>query len=184
MSFCGTPGNETLEILEKKLQSAEDDTKQLVEKLSTMGFKYDENIHRQTLVSRRTGHSGDKANITAFQPHVPDPQVLYANYESLISRVCKTESVIQTLKMNMLRAQAERDLSRKEKIAANEKLLLTTDSYDKTVAKMNRDLAQSRKECKEAYSAKREAEDNLKRLQLALEETTTSRVRLLLSIHC
>ena len=94
--------------------------------------------------------------------------------------------MIQTLKLNMLRAQAERDLSRKEKIAANEKLLVTTEAYDKTIGKLNRDLAQSRKECKEAQSGRKEAEENLKRLQQALEETTNSRVSGLLSqaLYC
>ena len=40
------------------------------------------------------------------------------NYEQLVKRVCKNESVVQSLKMNLLRAQSERDLSQKEQVGS------------------------------------------------------------------
>lgn len=65
-----------------------------------------------------------------------------------MSRVCKMESAIQTLKLNLLRAQAERDLSKEEKMTANEKLSSTSDAYEKELAKANRELVQCRKDLK------------------------------------
>ena len=60
------------EVLEKKLVSAEKDTRELVEKLSTMGFQYEEQEAR-TAASQ---------GFQTFQNAPPDPQVLYANYEA------------------------------------------------------------------------------------------------------
>ena len=38
------------------------------------------------------------------------------SYEELVMRVCKNESIVQSLKLNMLRAQSERDLSQKQQV--------------------------------------------------------------------
>ena len=49
-------------------------------------------------------------------PSVGQLDKMDSNYDQLVKRVCKTESIIQTLKVNLLRAQTERDMSQKEQV--------------------------------------------------------------------
>lgn len=111
-----------------------------------------------------------------FHARVAEPDVLHKHYDALVSRVCKTESAIQTLKMSLLQAQAERDFSKQEKASANEKLSVATEAYEKEIKKLNRELSVAKKDYKEAMDMGRKLEQQVSRLQQALEEASCSTV--------
>ena len=166
-------GHQTLEVLQQKLMSAEEDTRYLVDQLSQMGLEPDvegatSGLHHSTILP--------------FKLHGVDNEAMHKNYEVLISRLCKTESAIQTLKLNLLRVQGERDLILKEKVAVKEKFSTSAEAYDTEIKRVNRELTQAKKEAKENLEARNEAEDNIRRLQHALQESSSTRVKVFLYI--
>ena len=103
-------GDGTLDLLQQRLSAAEEETQGLVEQLAKIGFA-PEKAEFGNLRDR-------KSAIKSYQPPNTDPEVLQKNYESLVSRVCKTESALQTLRLTLTRVQSERDASMKEKVFA------------------------------------------------------------------
>ena len=169
----GGHSQETLNVLQHRLVSAEEDAKNLVDQLATMSFKSsrDGNSLQQSSQSTAGG-----STVTPYKVRSADADTLHQNYESLVSRVCRMESSIQTMKLSLLRAQAELDLNKQQKISANEKLSVTADAYEKELNKLSRDLVQSRKDCKEAQEERRRAQDDVRRLQEELDVATSGKV--------
>ncbi len=173
-----SPSRETLQVLQNRLLMAEEDTKSLVDQLSKMGFEGNSKSVDSVALS---GGELSQSTIPPYMPRMADPQILQQNYEVIVSRVCKMESAIQTLKLNLLRANAERDLSKKERVVSGEKLSVATEAYEKELSKLNRELVQARKECKEVQDERRKAVDDVRRLQDALEVATSSKVNVHIS---
>ncbi len=114
-------GSETIGLLEQKLQAAEQETQRLVGQLANIGFspsrhdpgsRGDPDPRRQDPGNRR---DPDPA-ITPYKARLADPEVLQQNYEALVSRVCRAESALQTVRLTMSRVEAERDESGKAKV--------------------------------------------------------------------
>ncbi len=102
-------GNDTIEMLEKRLHAAEDDTRGLVEQLAAMGYAPE----NATFYSE----SGDKKpTIPPYKTWMADSEVMQQNYQMLVNRVCKSESALQTLKLTLTRVLAEKDLTSREKV--------------------------------------------------------------------
>ena len=101
-------GDGTIDLLQQRLTAAEEETQGLVEQLAKIGFA-PEKAEFGNLRDR-------KSAIRSYQPPTTDPEVLQKNYETLVSRVCKTESALQTLRLTLTRVQAEREASMKEKV--------------------------------------------------------------------
>ena len=127
----------------------------------------------------RSNHHGGHAHdtIIPFRAHIPNTDVLYKNYDTLVSRLCRMESTIQGLKLSITQVQAERDLSKKEKMVANEKLSEATEAYEKEINRVKCLLEQSKKQLEVSDKERKEANETIKRLQHALEEATKSQVR-------
>ena len=73
---------------------------------------------------------GTQDRIPPFAVPVAASDVLHRNYEALVSRVCKAESAVHTLRLNMMRVQGQHDLAQREKSMVNEKLATATDAFD------------------------------------------------------
>ncbi len=102
-------GNDTIEMLEKRLHAAEDDTRGLVEQLAAMGYAPES--------ATFYGEAGDKKpTIPSYKTWMADSEVMQQNYQMLVNRVCKSESALQTLKLTLTRVLAEKDLTSREKV--------------------------------------------------------------------
>ncbi|CAH1773554.1 unnamed protein product [Owenia fusiformis] len=157
---------QTINLLQKRLYSAEEDAMHLVGTLQQMGFR-----------TNQSAVQGDGQEVLSpYQPRIVENEVLKKNYESLVSRVCRTESVIQTLKMNLAAVQAERDLGQRKNYEASEKLALASDAYQTEIQNLTRELVKSRKECKEAQEVRNKCQDDVRRLKEALEISSTAKV--------
>ena len=100
--------NETIDLLQQRLNAAEEETQGLVEKLANIGFAPEK---------AEFGNLRDKKSVVApYKARIVDPDVLQRDYEALVSRICKTESALQTLRLTLIRVQADRDMTKKEKV--------------------------------------------------------------------
>lgn len=99
------PEKQSYEILESRLKAAENDTRQLIDQLGSMGFEapHQENeVNSYQPVSPFRGQVNG-ANFEKFK----------TNYEALVSRVCKNESVLQSLKLNLVNLQGDKNFKQK-----------------------------------------------------------------------
>ena len=164
----------TLEVMQRRIQMAEDETKKLVDQLAECGFskeKHDQLVHEQT-----GNASGRIDPITPFTPTAMSSsqvEILQRNYEQMVARVCRAESTIQSLKLATCSLQAERNLGSLEKDP--NQAAIPKDVYDRELKKITRDLSRARKELHEVKEGRKKAEDNAKKLSLALEKASSAK---------
>ena len=107
-----------------------------------------------------------------------DAETLKKNYEVLVSRICKTESSLQSLKLNLASLRAERHLNREELAASGEKMSAAADAYEKELHRLGRDLLIARRENRDLVEEKTRSEEQAERLHKALRDATDVKVRL------
>lgn len=171
----GPSSQQTLEVLEKRLEAAEHDTQDLIEKLGTMGFGKNTRPAERDVMDQREV-------ISPYQAQIVDVDILKDNYETLVSRVCKTESVIQTLKLNMINLQGDRDLKMKcSDEDYEQKYDMLKETYEQELGKMRRKLNQVTEDLKTEHEARLKAMEEIKQLKTELDNATVSKVRILFS---
>ncbi|XP_077998846.1 coiled-coil domain-containing protein 150-like [Glandiceps talaboti] len=160
----------TLDVLHDRLNTAEQDTVNLIRQLHGIGIN--------PMAEHPTKDTGIQPPLAPFQVENPDTEVLLKNYENLVSRVCKTESTIQSMKLNLCSLQAEHDLGKRDTESLSEKLAITTEAYDRDTKKLNRELARARKELKETMDERNGLEEDVRRVTSALEVATAAKTDL------
>jgi DNA repair ATPase RecN len=166
-AFChNSSPDHTLEVMQKRIQMAEDETKKLVDQLSDYGFSKEK-------YEKKDSFPGRIEPISPFKAHLPEsPQVeaLQKNYERMVSRVCRGESTIQSLKLAMCSLQAERELT---SLNQGKNVSVPKDTYDKEIKMLEKELTRCRKELEEASHERDEAKENLSRVNTTLEKTSS-----------
>lgn len=169
ISMEGPSSQQTLEVLEKRLEAAEHDTQDLIEKLGTMGFGKNTRPAERDVMDQREV-------ISPYQAQIVDVDILKDNYETLVSRVCKTESVIQTLKLNMINLQGDRDLKMKcSDEDYEQKYDMLKETYEQELGKMRRKLNQVTEDLKTEHEARLKAKEEIKQLKTELDNATVSK---------
>lgn len=169
ISMEGPSSQQTLEVLEKRLEAAEHDTQDLIEKLGTMGFGKNTRPAERDVMDQREV-------ISPYQAQIVDVDILKDNYETLVSRVCKTESVIQTLKLNMINLQGDRDLKMKcSDEDYEQKYDMLKETYEQELGKLRRKLNQVTEDLKTEHEARLKAKEEIKQLKTELDNATVSK---------
>lgn len=174
ISMEGPSSQQTLEVLEKRLEAAEHDTQDLIEKLGTMGFGKNTRPAERDVMDQREV-------ISPYQAQIVDVDILKDNYETLVSRVCKTESVIQTLKLNMINLQGDRDLKtwKSSDEDYEQKYDMLKETYEQELGKLRRKLNQVTEDLKTEHEARLKSKEEIKQLKTELDNATVSKVRIL-----
>ncbi|XP_074654451.1 coiled-coil domain-containing protein 150-like isoform X2 [Tubulanus polymorphus] len=146
------PTEETITVLQNRLKGAEHSVRSLSDQLEEIGFP----MHDvpQSEIPQKLSPIKNKPVVSPLKARFADRDVLVENYEQLVSRTCRLESTIATIKLNFCQLQAERDLTRKERMSVNEKITVALDIYEKEMQKLksaldlagvtNKDLFESR----------------------------------------
>lgn len=165
-AFCHSSSpDHTLEVMQKRIQMAEDETKKLVDQLSDYGFTKEKHEQKDSIPGRIEA-------ISPFKPNLSDsPQIeaLQKNYERMVSRVCRAESTIQSLKLAMCSLQAERELT---SLNQEKHVSIPKDTYDKEIKTLEKELARCRKELQEISIERDELKANFSRVNTTLEKTS------------
>ncbi|EDO39485.1 predicted protein [Nematostella vectensis] len=164
-AFCAASSPEhTLEVMQKRLQMAEDETKKLVTQLEDYGFSKE--IHE-----RKNDKGGKIEPISSFKlgPGSTQMDVLQKNYDQMVSRVCRSESTIQSLKLAMCSLQAERDLSGLRK---SKEIEIPKDTYDREIKALEKKLSRCKQELENNNERRLEAESAVQRLKNSLDKAS------------
>ncbi|XP_071805005.1 coiled-coil domain-containing protein 150-like [Asterias amurensis] len=166
-----SPTTQAFTLLQKKLNTAEAETVSLVRQLADLGFQ----------TSNSSPESNSVQPVVPFLPATAEVDVLRKHYEALVARLCRTESQIQTLKLNLCALQAERDLSARERLVTqdgDQRLAELREAHEDELRRLNKELARTRKEWKDALEVRNEVEDEARRLSSALEAATNAKSEL------
>ncbi|XP_060580198.1 coiled-coil domain-containing protein 150-like isoform X3 [Ruditapes philippinarum] len=170
LSVDHVPQKQTYEMLESRLQAAENDTHQLIEHLGSMGF--------DTQVG---GKSGSYETVSPFRGQVNQVnqknfEMFKNNYETLVSRVCKNESVLQSLKLNLVNLHGDRNFKQKNDSELREKFQFAREAYEQEIGKLTRQVEYYKEELNSEHNAKEKARDEIKELQKALGQAAETRM--------
>eukprot|EP00057_Strongylocentrotus_purpuratus_P012173 XP_011666647.1 PREDICTED: coiled-coil domain-containing protein 150 [Strongylocentrotus purpuratus] len=161
----------TVHLLQKKLDVAEKETIGLVHKLSGLGFNGSSRLKNGG--GEQRGDSSQMNSPDPIQPFIPrsaETEVLHKNYQTLVSRLCRNESQIQTLRLNFCSVQTARDLAKKEAGTLKEQVDVLAETHHAEVGRLNKELERTKKECRDAGVARKASEDEARRLQAALND--------------
>lgn len=174
-----SPSQKTINALDTRLSAAEVDTKQLIDQLTSMGFGQKNTNLNQAGNMKHPERDTDvpKEPITPYKARIADMENMQDNYETLVSRVCKTESAIQSMKLNMVNIRGQKDLKHKNSEESEEKYINLRDACEKEIAKYKRAMQELQDDFKQESQSKVKLEEEIKDLRGALSEASDTRVR-------
>ncbi|VDI60114.1 Hypothetical predicted protein, partial [Mytilus galloprovincialis] len=162
----GTAPQQTAEVLENRLAAAEDETSILLEQLNGLGF---------SKTSADINSSNMKVPVSPYKVRMASNDVLKDNYEALVSRVCKMESTVQTMKLNLLNIQGENHLKGKSNDEFEYRMNVLKQTYEQTISKYKREMEQMKEDLLQENEEKNKLKSNIKDLKSALEDSSTTR---------
>lgn len=157
----------TFEVMQRRLEMAEEETKKLVDQLAEYGFSRDREGNAEG------GKSGRIEPVQSFKASgtvSPQMEILQRNYEQMVTRVCRAESTIQSLKLAVCSLEAEKNLATIEK--EPEEVTLPKDTYENEIKKLKKDLQRCKKELEISDNGRKEAQDMVKRLASELDKSS------------
>lgn len=211
------PSQQSLNLMGKKLEAAEEETRHLLEEISkTMekgripghnGLNQGDYVGQYSILNfedivtekgnvrkakrdvkgktlKDYSHSlvsGGKSagplvgSLSKGDNHDPPSQ---QNYDALISRMCRTESAIQTLKLNLLSLKGNYELKKKQQVEAEEKLATVTEQYSQDVNKLERALSRGRQDLNQEIETRAALQEEVKRLKDELEASCKAKVNI------
>lgn len=140
----------TFEVMQRRLQMAEEETKKLVDQLAEYGFSRD---RAENLEGSKSGRIEPVQPFKASGSIPPEVEILQRNYEQMVSRVCRAESTIQSLKLAMCSLEAEKNLATIDK--EPEIVTLPKETYEAEIKRLKKDVQRYKKSCKFARKVER-----------------------------
>ncbi|XP_052274674.1 coiled-coil domain-containing protein 150-like [Dreissena polymorpha] len=187
LSVNNGPSKQSYEVLESRLRAAEDDTKQLIDQLGGMGF---DNPGPGSGENGRNSPYHQNGRDSPYQPVSPfrgqtrnvnynqeNFEKFKSSYESLVTRVCKNESALQSLKLTLVNLQGDQKLNTKQDVREmKEKFQYAREAYEQEIGKLTRQVEYLKEELGSEVTAKDKCRDEIRELQRALEQSTETRM--------
>ncbi|XP_026117652.1 coiled-coil domain-containing protein 150 [Carassius auratus] len=169
---AGATAPESLSVLQQRLQTAEQQTEELVRSLGSVGASAD-----QLLVNSLDG-SSSKRPISPVNIHralsAAGEGLLWRQCETLVARVCRLESVLHALKLTTFRLETDRQLNPSNMVHLQERLTTLQEQHEEEQRSSRREVLQLQDELQQACEQRQEAEREVLRLREALENTTSA----------
>uniref|UniRef100_A0A8C5V888 Coiled-coil domain containing 150 n=1 Tax=Microcebus murinus TaxID=30608 RepID=A0A8C5V888_MICMU len=95
--------------------------------------------------------------------------ILWKNCEFLVNRMCRLESLIQSLKMSIFRLQTEKDLNPQKTAFLKDRLNIIQEEHSKDLKLLHLEVKNLRQELKDVKEEEDKAQDEVQRLTATLE---------------
>ncbi|XP_073780097.1 coiled-coil domain-containing protein 150 isoform X12 [Danio rerio] len=165
---------ESLSVLQRRLQTAEQQTEELVRTLGSLGASADQQ-HLQNSVGTRPI---SPVNIQRA-PSATGESLLWRQCETLVARVCRLESVLHALKLTAFRLETERQLNPSHPAGLQERLISLQEQHEREQRASLLELLRLQDELQQTREDRQEAQREVIRLTEALENTMSSQVEIL-----
>ncbi|XP_067851439.1 coiled-coil domain-containing protein 150 [Heptranchias perlo] len=168
-THVGATAPESFTVLQHRIIAAEEQTEALIQELEGLGFTIEDTG------ASKIGDSDSHRPVSPFHARKAfgtESDVLWKNYESLVSRVCRLESVIQTMKLNVFRIQTAKELNPER---SAERLAAMQEEHAQELKKIQWEIMRFRQQLSEVSEEKEAAQEEIERLSAALEMATVTK---------
>ncbi|XP_034285745.1 coiled-coil domain-containing protein 150 isoform X1 [Pantherophis guttatus] len=166
---------ETFVVLNQRMKVVEEETSELLNDLQKMGV----NRHSmELLAAKHPVNSEDHQSISPVQVRtafVEPNNSLWRTCETLVNRICRLESVIQTVKLNIFRLQTEKELNPKHAANLEQRLNTIQEEHMEELKVLQMEGRMLCQQLKESREEEEKARDQVKKLSAALEMATTTK---------
>ncbi|XP_041727172.2 coiled-coil domain-containing protein 150 isoform X3 [Coregonus clupeaformis] len=171
---AGATAPEALSLLHQRLLVAEEQAEALIRDMGSLGVSREqllEPVERDTI----------QRPISPLKMHraLREPGgegLLWRQCDGLVSRVCRMESLLQTLKLTTFRLETERDLDPSHSARLKEQLSALQQESDEEQRVSRREVMRLRDLLRQACLDRDESREEVQRLGEALEVATTSKM--------
>ncbi|XP_032072549.1 coiled-coil domain-containing protein 150 isoform X3 [Thamnophis elegans] len=166
---------ETFVVLDQRMKVVEEETNELLKDLQKMGV----NRHSmERLAAKYPVNSEDHQSISPVQVRTAFGEAnnsLWRTCETLVNRVCRLESVIQTIKLNMFRLQTEKELNPKHAANLEQRLNTIQEEHMEELKVLQMEGRMLCQQLKESQEEEEKARAHVQKLSAALEIATTTK---------
>ncbi|XP_056613095.1 coiled-coil domain-containing protein 150 isoform X2 [Triplophysa dalaica] len=175
----GATALESLSSLQRRLQSAEEQSEELARGLNILGVSAD-HLLLNSSASSSLKHPVSPVNI--HQGLGADGEgLLWRLCETLVSRVCRLESLLQALKLATFRLETDRELNPSHSAHLHQELSILQGQYEEEQRSSRREVLKLQDRLQQACDERKEAQQEVFRLREALHSTVSAKRRELIA---
>ncbi|XP_061073350.1 coiled-coil domain-containing protein 150 [Conger conger] len=170
----GATAPETLSIVQQHLLVAEEQTEGLIQDMGSLGVPREQLLHSPALV--RDGCQRPVSPVRVWQAVGGRDAALWQNCEALMSRMCRLESILHSLKLATFRLETERQLDPSNSARVMEQLSALQKESQEEQREARKELLQVQDQLWQACQEREEALEEAQKLREELEVATTSKM--------
>ncbi|XP_078236258.1 coiled-coil domain-containing protein 150 isoform X5 [Pogona vitticeps] len=166
---------ETFEVLNQRMRVVEEQTSSLLRDLRTLDVK---GQRMELAPSRFLEKIGDHESISPICAKVAFGGVndtLWRTCETLVNRMCRLESVVQSLKLNMFRLQTEKELNPQHAANLEQRLNTIQEEHIEELKVLQTEGRMLCQQLRESREEEEKACEQAERLRAALEIATATK---------
>ncbi|KAM9442749.1 coiled-coil domain-containing protein 150 isoform 3-T3 [Salvelinus alpinus] len=171
---AGATAPEALSLLHQRLLVAEEQAESLIRDMGSLGVSREQLLEPVERDPIQRPISPVKMHRALREPG--GEGLLWRQCDGLVSRVCRMESLLQTLKLTTFRLETERDLDPSHSAHLKEQLSALQQESDEEQRVSRREVMRLRDLLREACLDRDESRGEVQRLGEALEVATTSKM--------
>ncbi|XP_037768952.1 coiled-coil domain-containing protein 150 isoform X4 [Chelonia mydas] len=170
---------EAFAVLRQRMSVVEEQTSALARDLEMLGVNGQslDLFHSKPLET--PGSPQPVSPVRARVAFAGESDMLWKNCESLVNRMCRLESVVQTLKLNLFRLQTEKELNPKHAAHLEQRMNAMQEEHLQELKVVQLEAMKLRQQLSEAKEDVEKAQEEVQRLSAALEIATATKVQVL-----
>ncbi|KAM6970137.1 coiled-coil domain-containing protein 150 [Aplochiton taeniatus] len=172
---AGVTAPEALSVLHQRLLMAEEQAESLIRDMGSFGVSREEILDSREPAQRPVSPLKMRR---ALGSEAGSEATLWRQCDSMVSRVCRVESLLQTLKLTTFRLETQRELDPSHSARLKEQLSALQQESEEEQRVSGREVMRLQDQLQQACMERDEAQAEYHRLGEALEVATTSKMDL------
>ncbi|XP_076592073.1 coiled-coil domain-containing protein 150 [Chaetodon auriga] len=168
----GVTGPDALSLLHQRLLLAEEEAEALIQDMDALGVSRDQILGSAGRVVTTQG----PVHPLKTRRVLGDEGMLWQQCGSLVSRVCRMESLLQTLKLTIFRLETERELDPSHTAHLKQQLAALQQDSEEERQASRREVMKLREQLQQAYQERDEARAEVQRLGDTVEAATAAKM--------
>ncbi|GAA6218800.1 coiled-coil domain-containing protein 150 isoform X1 [Lates japonicus] len=167
---AGATAPEALCLLHQRLLLAEEEAEGLIRDMGALGVSRDQILG--------SGKMMDTTQSPLTMQWVQgDERTLWQQWDSVVNRVCRIESLLQTLKLTVFCLETERELDPSHTARLKQQLAALQQETEEEQQACRREVMKLRDQLQQAYQERDEAHTEVQRLRETVEAATAAKMR-------
>eukprot|EP00064_Thunnus_orientalis_P010430 superscaffoldBa00001420_g10456 len=165
---------EALSLLDQRLLLAEEQTEALIQDMGSLGVSRDQILGS----AERMDATQRPVSPLKIRHVLGDVGMLWQQCDSLVSRVCRMESLLQTLKLTVFRLEIERELDPSHTVRLKQQLAALQQESEEEQQASRREVMKLRDQLHQAYQERDEARTEVQQMGMTLGAATAAKTEL------